>query len=110
MTDRITAALEAADKATPGQWCPHYIHDLLRIGRKSLDITTDCDCLYEPDENDATLIAAAPDLAEEVVRLRRLLKECADRGEAWYLQGVPEPSRAEYADEVASFRAAIMGE
>lgn len=37
-------------------------------------------------------------------------KECADRAVAWYLQGVPEPSRAEYAEEVAELRAAIMGE
>ena len=69
--DHIEAALAAMDKVTPGPWCSHYIHDLLRIGRKSLDITTDCDCLYEPDENDATLIAAAPDLAAEVIRLRK---------------------------------------
>ena len=73
MTDRIEAALDALGKATPGPWCPHYIHDLLRIGRKSLDITTDCDCLYEPDENDATLIARSPDLAAEVIRLREEL-------------------------------------
>lgn len=73
--DRIQNAIDALDKVTSGPWCPHYIHDLLRIGRKSLDITTDCDCLYEPDENDTALIAAAPDLAAEVIRLRKWQSE-----------------------------------
>lgn len=37
-------------------------------------------------------------------------KECADRAVGWYVQGVPEPSRAEYAKEIAELSAAIMGD
>ena len=48
----------------------------------------------------------------ELLKLREaaIRKDCADKAEAWYLQGVPELSRAEYAEEVASLRAAIMGD
>ena len=37
-------------------------------------------------------------------------KECADRAVGWYIQGVPEPSRDEYAKEIAELSAAIMGD
>ena len=88
MTDRITAALEAADKATPGPW---VIYDLTGVATKSNIGIAECWVRKDWDtEANATLIAAAPDMASEIVKLRKWQSEAADYlGEA----------RAYYADK-----------
>ena len=49
---------------------------------------------------------------EKMVKSRdtAIRAECADRAVEWYIQGVPEPSRDEYAKEIAELSAAIMGD
>ena len=79
MTDRIEAALEAADKATPGPWAEPYYNDYpgdqgwwVHNGKEGAsEYAVAVTFVGNPRaEHDATLIAAAPDLADEVVRLR----------------------------------------
>lgn len=61
--------------------------------------------------------AAAPDLAEEVVRLRRLLKECADRAVVLYCAdrcdftevGKESCRHVGGCEEMRKYRAAIEG-
>ena len=92
-TDRITAALEALPKSEePLKGMEQY-------------------------EARKTLIAAAPDLAEEVVRLRRLLKECADRAVVLYCAdrcdftevGKESCRHVGGCEEMRKYRAAIEG-
>ena len=71
MTDRIRAVLEAADKATPGPW------DAVHVNDKGLW----CICkavngvVISPSTDNASLIAAAPDMAAEIVKLRKWQSE-----------------------------------
>ena len=68
--DRIEAALAALDKATPGRWMPS-IHQAVETEKPDGTIKTVCIC----SPIDATLISAAPDLAAEVIRLRKWQSE-----------------------------------
>lgn len=53
---------------TSRPWDREYIWNLLRIGKKSLNIVTN-DGLNSPDEDDADLIAAAPEMLAVLERL-----------------------------------------
>jgi hypothetical protein len=66
-----------ADKATPGPWSKDGLFWLLRFSKKNAGNWEEevKDHEYLPDEDDASLIAAAPDMA-------RLLKQMADELEA----------------------------
>lgn len=47
---------------------------------------------------------------ENMAELQKSIRrECADRAESWYLQGVADHSKGEYAEEVKALRAAIEG-
>ena len=90
MTDRIEAALAALDKVTPGRWMPS-IHQAVETEKPDGTIKTVCIC----SPIDAILIAAAPDLAAEVVRLRKIiatLSRCANKLE---MDGVARMSAEE---------------
>ena len=81
MTDKITAALDALDKATPGPWVAElclggaYVIDntLPENKGKVRHIAEVWGPLATPAN--AALIAAAPDLAAEVIRLRKWQSE-----------------------------------
>ena len=84
MTDRIEAALAAADKATPGPWAEPYYNDYpgdqgwwVHNGKEGAsEYAVAVTFVGNPRaEHDATLIAAAPDLAAEVIRLRKWQSE-----------------------------------
>ena len=74
MTNRIRAVLEAADKATPGPW------DAVHVNDKGLW----CICkavngvVISPSTDNASLIAAAPDMAAEIVKLRKWQSEAVE--------------------------------
>ena len=76
MTDRdnrIEAALAALDKVTPGPWSVIY-----GAGDDYSEVIANPRRLFVADvetKDDATLIAAAPDLAAEVIRLRKWQSE-----------------------------------
>ena len=70
MTDRIEAALAALDRAAPGKWMPS-MHQAVETEKPDGTIKTVCIC----SPIDAILIAAAPDLAAEVIRLRKWQSE-----------------------------------
>lgn len=67
---------------TPGPWSVEAIYALLRFGRKSGGSWDDIGEEHEffPDENDANLIAAAPELLEalEAVEIAVTLGNAAD--------------------------------
>lgn len=81
---RITAALEAADKATPGPW--ELFEDIFltqpdiqdRNGRSVATVRLPYPMNEVTRSSNATLIAAAPDLAAEVVRLRKWQSKAVD--------------------------------
>ena len=79
MTNRITAALEAADKATPGPWVVGGKYTV-RTTKSSSDWICRVRDIHhrhsdEEDSSNATLIAAAPDMAAEIVKLRKWQSE-----------------------------------
>ena len=90
MTDRIQNAIDALDKATPGPWQAYWVKDnsasypVLHIAKKS---TMKDLCVFEkkhaPIGEDMLLIAAAPDLAAEVIRLRKWKSKVLKRMEGW---------------------------
>ena len=95
-TDRITAALEAADKATPGKW--EVVEDVFgehpdirdSEGRLIATVRREFPMSEERRTHNAKVLAAAPDMAAEIVKLRKWQSEAADYlGEA----------RAYYADK-----------
>ena len=82
MTDRISAALEAARKITSGRWVVGGKYTV-RISESSTNwiCRTRDEHHKHSDEEDAanaTLIAAAPDLAAEVIRLRKWQAEAVE--------------------------------
>lgn len=75
--ERIAAALAALDKATPGPW--RRVNTYCKIADETyvkMQSTTKSVAFIARDV-DLTLIAAAPDLAREVIRLREALKTAA---------------------------------
>ena len=92
---RITAALEALDKATSGEWATIINYaDGPGGHQESAQVVTKIDSLVwlvatmNPKENarsNATLIAAAPDMAAEIVKLRKWQSEAVR-----WLQAVSE--------------------
>ena len=89
MTNRITAALEAADKATPGPWVVGGKYTV-RTTKSSSDWICRVRDIHhrhsdEEDSSNATLIAAAPDMAAEIVKLRKWQSEAVR-----WLQAVSE--------------------
>ena len=82
MTNRITAALEAADKATPGPWVVGGKYTV-RTTKSSSDWICRVRDIHhrhsdEEDSSNATLIAAAPDMAAEIVKLRKWQSEAVE--------------------------------
>ena len=67
---------ELADEHTPGPWLCERDGDEYEfvIGTEDFGIITEAD-----DEVDGHLIALAPDMARELLRLRRVLTETRDR-------------------------------
>ena len=105
--ERIDAAIAAREKATPGPWEAYHVsdHGLWCIAK------TENGVVIAPSNYNAAIIAAAPDLADEVARLRKenaaIRKECADRAVEWYLSAgynIHEGSEGHIA-----LRAAIEG-
>ena len=83
MTNRITAALEAADKATPGPWVVGGKYTV-RTTKSSSDWICRVRDIHhrhsdEEDSSNATLIAAAPDMAAEIVKLRKWQSEAVEQ-------------------------------
>ena len=79
MTDLIRAALEALDKATPGPWVVGGKYTV-RTTKSSSDWICRVRDIHhrhsdEEDSSNATLIAAAPDMAAEIVKLRKWQSE-----------------------------------
>lgn len=85
--DNLRAILDAA---TPGSWKTHLVDDTTIVSDAGVEVATTCDSSntqradaynveYERMEADARLIAMAPDLAAEVLRLREALRWIADR-------------------------------
>ena len=78
MTDRIEAALAALDKVTRGKWkMVAGTNDTLPcIVAETNVCVADLGSILDPEISaNATLIAAAPDLAAEVIRLRKWQNE-----------------------------------
>lgn len=65
-------------KHTPGPWNENYLSCLLRFGRKNSGSWDDHDDpeKFCPDEDDARLIAAAPELLEALTRAADALQWC----------------------------------
>lgn len=84
MTDKITAALAALDKATPGPWDAYHVNDkgLWCVAKNESGVTVD------PSVSNATLIAAAPDLVDEVIRLRKIIATLSKRANKLERDGV----------------------
>lgn len=63
-------------KHTPGPWNENYLSCLLRFGRKNSGSWDDHDDpeKFCPDEDDAKLIAAAPDLLAALIEAESILR------------------------------------
>jgi hypothetical protein len=116
------------DEATPGPWwvcnydagdCHWYDHNgpcpsiqapdaydcaVVHWDGFKQEYWSACDGNQKQIEANARLIAAAPDLAAEVLRLRALLAECADDLSGRVGNDWPEMSRAKYPSIEAKYR------